>query len=229
MRPDMNEVLIERPRRGMRIKTRRNNKPRAAEYVDDDSYSRELRPTPRRTKRFDDHLGPLRRWLRSQVNRPWDKVWSELCAGIDQRSVTGRHLLGHARGEVEIECEVGEDRKIYATTGWWRHRRRAPVEGLYVHPHTGLLRWQEPMSQQERKRKQWAELPDPDIRDLPDGDVLWRECGIWFRVRAEIVPWQHRPKVRAWDYELGGNRMRIVDKRQLNHRQLREYGLTNAE
>lgn len=228
MRPDMNEVLIERPRRGMRIKTRRNNKPRVREYVDEDSYARDLRPSIMKSKHFSDLLGPLRRWLRSQVNRPWDKVWSELCAGIDQRSVTGRHLLDHARGEVKLECEVGVDRKIYATTGWWRHRHRAPVEGLYVHPHTGLLRWQEPIGAKQWRAEQDERRPAPKLLRRGASEFDWNDRGIWFRIRTEVVPWQHRPKLRNWDLEVGTDRLRIVDKRQLNHRQLRELGLTNA-
>src|SRR5690349_2635006 len=109
MRHDMNKVLTETGRRGMLLKSNRSNKPRVGEWVDEDSYSRELRPKREQTRWFDDHLGPLRRWLRSQVNRPWDKVWSELAGGIDSRTVTGRHLLDHARWEVDEQCWFDED------------------------------------------------------------------------------------------------------------------------
>ena len=35
-------------------------------------------------------LGPLRRYLRKQVGRPWDKVWSEITVTLDSRSLTTR-------------------------------------------------------------------------------------------------------------------------------------------
>src|SRR5678815_2009635 len=38
---------------------------------------------------FHDKLGPARRWLRSQVGRPWDKVQSELFARFDSRTTAG--------------------------------------------------------------------------------------------------------------------------------------------
>ena len=52
-------------------------------------------PLPRRRvgKMFRDKLGPAMRWLESQVNRPWDKVYSELCERFDTRTVAGRHVV----------------------------------------------------------------------------------------------------------------------------------------
>lgn len=103
MRSDLHEVLIERPRGGQRRKTDRGHKPRVGEWTgDDDSYADSYRPRRHRTKYFDDLLSPLRRWLRKQVDRPWDKVWSELAGGIDSRTVVGRHLLDHVRGLVTL-------------------------------------------------------------------------------------------------------------------------------
>jgi len=42
---------------------------------------------------FRDKLSPARRWLKSQVKRPWDKVRSELFARFDARTTAGRHVL----------------------------------------------------------------------------------------------------------------------------------------
>jgi hypothetical protein len=52
-------------------------------------------PPPRRRvgKMFRDKLGPAQRWLESQVNRPWDNVYSELCELFDTRTVAGRHVV----------------------------------------------------------------------------------------------------------------------------------------
>ncbi len=51
---------------------------------------------------FYDKLGPARRFLRSQVGRPWNKVRSELFKRFDTRTTAGRHILfDHLLKEVE--------------------------------------------------------------------------------------------------------------------------------
>jgi hypothetical protein len=42
---------------------------------------------------FRDKLGPARRWLRSQVGRPWNKVRGELLQRFDTRTTAGRHIV----------------------------------------------------------------------------------------------------------------------------------------
>jgi hypothetical protein len=54
-------------------------------------------PKMKKTNRLlDDKLGAPRRWLGSQVGRPWDKVRSEMFARFDPRTLAGRHIIyGH--------------------------------------------------------------------------------------------------------------------------------------
>ena len=42
---------------------------------------------------FDDNLGPAERWLRSQVNRPWVKVYAAMLETFDTRTLAGRHIV----------------------------------------------------------------------------------------------------------------------------------------
>ncbi len=44
-------------------------------------------------KGFRDKLGPAQRWLASQVDRPWSKVYSDLRSRFDARTVAGRHIV----------------------------------------------------------------------------------------------------------------------------------------
>ena len=44
-------------------------------------------------KAFDDKLGPVERWLRSKVGRPWSNVRSEIASRFDTRSLAGRHIV----------------------------------------------------------------------------------------------------------------------------------------
>ncbi len=51
---------------------------------------------PKRTKvykEFDDKLGPVFRWIRSQIGRKWDEVKSEVFATFDTRNLAGKHIV----------------------------------------------------------------------------------------------------------------------------------------
>jgi len=53
-------------------------------------------------KEFDDKLGPMYRWLHSQVGRLWDDVKSDVCEKFDSRTTAGRHILyDHLLSSVE--------------------------------------------------------------------------------------------------------------------------------
>src|SRR5690606_5409802 len=99
----------------------------------------------RREKSFNERLEPLRRFLRSNLGRPWSKVDSEIRACLDGRGVLGRHLLDHLEWEVSTQCFL--DGKRVMTLGR-RGGRPAPVSGFYVHPKSGLLR--------EAPRRRWG-------------------------------------------------------------------------
>lgn len=91
-------------------------------------------PRPRVLKSFRDKLGPARRWLAAQVGRPWDKVYSELRAKFDARTVAGAHVVDdHMLGWV--------DRGDRAQA--WRHDRDFVVDAhgiLRASPFRGTSR-----------------------------------------------------------------------------------------
>lgn len=103
MRPDMEDVLMDEPRRGGGLGYPRRRRERGdPERVP----SREGMRRPYRAaeqKSFGDHTQPLHRFLEKNVGRPWDKVWSEICAHADARGIRGYHLRQHVRMYVE-EC-----------------------------------------------------------------------------------------------------------------------------
>lgn len=90
----------------------------------------------RKAREFNDKLNPVLRWLEAQVNRPWDKVRSEIADKFDSRTLAGRHVLDHIRGFVtRLEAHV--------LSGWRYHSDRKFFPGeLYVDAG-GFLR-QEP-------------------------------------------------------------------------------------
>ena len=54
-------------------------------------------------KSLNEHLGPLRRYLSSQVGRPWDKVYAEICAHISVDSAVQDHVRDHVFDYVTVD------------------------------------------------------------------------------------------------------------------------------
>lgn len=206
MRKDMAKVVTEAPRRGHSNRSSKWERRLTKDEYALDDHGASRAPVSRHrqygwnAKEFTDLLGPLRRYLRKQVGRPWDKVWSEIAATLDSRSLTGLHIFDHIRWEVELEGWFGDDGRLY-------HRRRwgaiELVSGLYVHPVTGLLaRKPEPRWALGRAASQEAQtalrlfgIPSSTAQDVRryriDGLRVW-ECrdGSWFIHVYRYVPEQ---------------------------------------
>lgn len=143
MRRDMAKVVTEAPRGGHANPSRKWGRRLHRDEFDADDHGPSRAPIARRrqygweAKEFSDVIGPLRRYLRKQVGRPWNKVWSEITQALDSRSVSGRHIFGHIRADVALNVWIGTDRRTYEI---WSFGSVMRVTGLYVHPATGLLR-----------------------------------------------------------------------------------------
>lgn len=103
-------------------------------------------PRPKVYRSFDDKLAPAMRWLRAQVGRAWDAVYSDLHARFDTRTTAGRHIIhdhllrdvqrgrelfvdphGILRRETrswrqlraEVDARVRDRRAVLTYRGWW--------------------------------------------------------------------------------------------------------------
>ena len=111
---------------------------------------------------------------------------------------------------------------------------------FYVDPVTRLLctapvqarrRWRDEKSEQRSLTQRW----------LPGGRLLFRIKGLWFECRMEAFPrrvaWDegplmfdlnaHRLLSRKQAGEIYGHEVRCVAKRQLSHRELKDFCLVN--
>ncbi len=144
MRADMAKVIVERPRKkGHAWRRPKGYKRRLHRYGEDG-------PPPREgikscwghgTKWLNEHLGPLRRYLDKQVGRPWDKVFSEICAHINRNSAVQDHVRDHVEDYVTT-CVILIDGVPCKGEPWGYgtplHQLR--YRAWYVCPRTGLLR-----------------------------------------------------------------------------------------
>ena len=131
MREDMYKVIVERPRRykecSARAARRRNDLDGPVQLGMRVGYG---------YRSLNENLEPLRRYLHAQIGRPWNKVFKEICAGIDRRNTVQQHIHQHIRDFIAIDVAVREGQLVDLadrTPLGWR-------QDLYVDPRTGLIR-----------------------------------------------------------------------------------------
>jgi hypothetical protein len=154
MREDFHKVIIEKPRWGSRMRNLKTGWATRRYDPDGDESGPTVLELNKKSPRkwFSDRLGPLRRYLASQVGRPWHKIEGEFRKALDTRTVIGRHLWDHALQEVDLECRILPDGQPVRVDG-------RSIRNLYVHPRTGLLLRPRirPIDEARARRKRIAE------------------------------------------------------------------------
>jgi hypothetical protein len=182
MREDMARVIVERPR----IKPFSNRKGRRHKLEDLPTYEGMRRGCAWRgdRKQLNENLAPLRRYLESQIGRPWDKVYSEIAAHLRADSAVQQHVRDHLRDFVAItpRRNIHNWRSTYRGGLWWQK--------LYVDPTTGLLRRTDRLPEEKaRRRAQRNRLPPPvDRIALTDNRELRLIDGLWYEVKLVPLP-----------------------------------------
>jgi hypothetical protein len=256
VRADMSKVLVESPRVGRsRARAHEGQRRQLRQRADRDGESAPQRFGMQRDitshKHFGEHLGPLYRCLRQQVNRPWAKVYGELCAALDRRSVVQAHLFQHIDDKVEVDT-------VWRDGAVWVHGWRGGLVPLsdsraemFVHPRTGILlpnraRSIEVQRQRQQQRQKVAQS-HADRRSGLQGmaaDCQWQRIGgLWYEVTLAAMD-QRDDKTRVFDVVLkrsvsGRDRQLLftthgrsgcyaIAKRQLDRATLRKHGLAGG-
>jgi len=196
MRDDMDKVIVERPRRGGGVqgdgRNWRNSRERGSHLGMQRGYSH--------PKWLNENLAPLKRWLHKQVHRPWDKVFAELCSGIDRRSTVQAHIFQHIDQFVARDA-VMRDGEVWVSASWWGRGGRASLGDaahveLFVHPVSGILlpnrRLREARAAQRARVGTWAERRGDKpyaVYHVIDETTQWhRVDGCWFEVTLAKFP-----------------------------------------
>lgn len=222
MRPDMAKVVTEAPRRGHHSLSLKTAKRLSKDEWDAEDHGSTRHPVSRHrqhgwnAKEFSDVLGPLRKYLRAQVGRPWNKVYSELSKTLDRRSLSGRHIWQHVEWEVLIHCQM-VGRQV-----WKKPPYESPVYGLYVHPLTGILRYTS-----KRQFGKWRPKVNPNIVELETNRVLSRELGIWYLLTSKRVAVTKPQLTVHGEVVLVTIHKDVKEKKQLNKKELKQYGVSN--
>ena len=231
MRSDIQKVITEHERYGSSAPNRKAGmKIRPSDVWDDDDQPKRLSRAQLyggREKGFTDVLNPLRRYLRKNVGRPWNKVYSEIREHLDDRSIMGQHPFEHLSLEVDIHA-VLDGGVVYAAR---RYAGRGPVTGLYVHPRTGLLCWAPRRNYRKERLAREAGVETTSCSDLEHGE-LHQARRIWFRAeyeRAEPPAKQAAEGAPDWLwFREGSSYFRRTSKRQCGTKELRANALVNS-
>lgn len=221
MRSDFNKLLTESPRllNNWKFSDVRNSKGNA--QFDEDAkggkvsiHSQRRNTTvPRRS--FNENLNTLRRFIQANVGRPWDKVYSEICANFDKRKVINDHILIHLFQYVETKAKLVDGRVCVLNS--WRHSGRVydykthtwndgpegyydarwiPIKDdscdWYVHPVDGLLKVNKGhKTRRQAKKVQQAEYRKTvakTFRQINELQELHFEDGAWYIFTLKPVP-----------------------------------------
>ncbi len=193
MRKDMSKVVVERPRRGSEGWARPG---RAHALEDDDGAPLRARVTDvarfRKTKDLNENLAPLKRYLESQLGRPWNKVYAEICENLKPSSTVQQHVRDHLDDFVARMTRMHAG-KVVATGRWGGERTLDEDYRLYyVHPRTGLLRRNDkPRSwsaRQKDRQKAHEDARAARMRVLDPMLHLHRlDDGAWYEVQLAPV------------------------------------------
>ncbi|HEY2677357.1 MAG TPA: hypothetical protein VGI65_10330 [Steroidobacteraceae bacterium] len=221
----MYKVIVERPRRG-------KGGGAAARRLRNDLEG-PLRLGTRAGygyRSLNENLSPLRRFLHAQVGRPWNKVFSEICASIDRRSTVQQHIHQHIRDFIAVDQD----------TSYIGSRERE----LYVDPRTGLIRLNKHYRSWRLAPAETCKREEREIagrrRVVDQRTLLLRLEDVWFEVEVD-----KRPKAESWyDAVLrrvvspgnhvdlqqcmklyGSSDLYAIGKRQISKQELKKYGL----
>jgi len=207
MRWDMNEVIVETGRSGMRERKGElrviQNYARTEDYEGFPTHESMSRHRYSSWRSMGDKLNPLRRYLRANLGRKWDDVYSEIRAVNDKRSILGFHLLTHLAQYIDL----GKPK-------YWRNR--------FFEDENGILR--------EYPTKPWRTRNREELRLRPVEKVIINESryyellkGVWFRYDARIIRYMV-PEFIFWNGRVKPAHEVIEtvwDKKQANKKELR--------
>ncbi len=208
MREDMAQVIVERPR----IKPFNSRKGRRQALDDLPAHEGMRRAQALRgdRKQLNENLAPLRRYLESQVGRPWNKVYAEIAARLRIDSTVQQHVRDHLRDFVAVTPR----RNI---SGWW-----TSIDGglwrqsLYVHPVTGLLCRTDKLPEERARRRAQRNKAATPIERVPlnEDRELRLINGLWYEVRLAPLPepvYRVRREVRKLPYVSYASQSRFLD------------------
>lgn len=190
-------MIVERPRWGRAVAGKKPGRTRA--LVDDNGEpikakgAREPRGREQKTKGLNETLNPLKRYLASNVGRPWNKVYSEISEHLKPTSTVQQHVRDHLKDFVATSTRM-KGGVVVVTPRFGGERALSDDWCLYyVHPRTGLLRKNEhykrlgARQKEARIREEAARAARMRVIDAKTQLHLLSD-GAWWEVKLAKIP-----------------------------------------
>jgi hypothetical protein len=178
----MARIIVERPRLGGHgYKEKKIHKSDFEDLPCHESMSKHYGWA---SKELNENLAPLKRYLHSQIGRPWDKVHSEISKHIKLNSAVQRHILQHLEQMIETKTFLGNDGKVYARGMFGDSlidEKYSSWCDLYVHPKTRLVRKIAP-------KKHIKEIKETRRVDVGRFEQYHKINGVWYSVSLKEIP-----------------------------------------
>lgn len=190
MRKDMSKVIVERPRTGRSAGDLRAGRTRAL-LDDDDEPLRARTPVrtkPLKTKRLNENLQPLKRYLAANVGRSWNKVFSEISEHLKPTSTVQQHVRDHLEDFVAVKTRMKAG-VVMASGHYFGGERTLEDDNrlYYVHPRTGLLKANpnRKTGAQKRRDKLAAEAAEraKRMREIDAKTQAHLFDGVWWEIK----------------------------------------------
>lgn len=190
MRSDMDKVIVERPRYGSRLPSKKKGYRKLIQTIPcEDLPTKEpmLGRWKGLEKCLNEHLGPMRRFLRSNVGRPWNSIHRELCEHISFSNAVQAHVLEHIDQYVRQNVHVESPSRVFIVGGnHWFANHPLRTDEMYVCPRSGLLKVVE-KSRQSNPRQRLA---------TTHGVIYLVRDGLWWEVKVR----KREPRLgHLWD------------------------------
>ena len=182
MRDDMARIIAERPR--IPAFNSRKGRRRGLEDLPTHEGLRRAQSLRSDRKQLNENLAPLRRYLESQVGRPWNKVYAGVATRLRVDNTVQQHVRDHLRDFVAItpRRQIHDWRACMRGGLWW--------QPLYVNPVTGLLCRTDLLPEMKaRRRAMRHRVPAPIERiQLAKDRELRLIGGLWYEVKLASLP-----------------------------------------
>lgn len=207
MRDDFNKQLTERERIGHKMKFGDYRNAKLNKSLDEDmsggkesihARRRNAKGSNKARKQFNENLNPLKNFLRVNLGRPWDKIYSEITQNFDKRKVINNHILEHLFQYVELEVYIIDGKPHTLSKYRYSREEYSPITysprypTYYVDPRDGLLKTpKQDKTRRQRDREDELETKKKQeavYRKIDDNNHLILKNGIWWVYTAKNKP-----------------------------------------
>lgn len=189
MRRDMAQLLVETPRYDSREYYRLHRR-KANRDPEQAVLKQGMRRPYENRKSFGEYFTPLLGFLRANVGRPWDKVFSELNASLHGGGTVIQHTKMHLFNDFVITKPYFIGNKAHFPFSKYSYRGPVPIDRYFYVDLHGILR-------KAKETPQQRYVPKEPIGRRIDAESFYVQLeDVWYRVWTRELP-KAGPGVKA--------------------------------